>query len=235
MIILLNLLSGLCLGSFLNVVLSRKDWYNGRSHCDCCRHALKWYDLIPLISFLMLMGKCRYCKSKIDKRHLISELLLGIGFVIVSISAMGVLEKIIAYIVVFVLGFNAISDMHEKLTYTWVIYAGILIVGTIKMVTYQYTLSGTLINAGIYIMFAAMCFLLSIVSSRYIGAGDLDVIFILFMCSRVYSLILFFSLVVTTVYMMVINKKVTQGETVAFVPYLFGGYLISILAGGCFI
>lgn len=233
--ILINLLSGLCLGSFLNVILLRKDWFRGRSHCDVCENTLKWYDLIPIISFLILRGKCRYCKTKIDKSHLISELLLGIGFVVVSVSCLSTLEKTIAYFMVLVLGINTISDMHERLTYTWVIYGGIAIVGLIKLFSYQYTLQGVLINSAIYIMFAAMCYLTSIVASRYIGAGDLDVIFLLFICSRIYSLILFFSLVITTVYMMLISRKVTEGETVAFVPYLYIGYLLSILAGGCLI
>lgn len=231
--ILINLLVGLCLGSFLNVVISRKDWYKGYSRCNKCGHVLVWYDLIPIISFLILRGKCRYCKTKISKNHLLSELLFGVGCVVVSVSCMPALETVVAYTMILVLGVNTISDMHEKLTYTWVIYGGIVIVGLLKLFPYQYTLQDVLINLAIYIMFAAMCYLTSIVASRYIGAGDLEVIFLLFICSRIYSLILFFSLIPITVYMMLINKKVTDDKVIAFVPFLYIGYLLSILLGGC--
>ena len=50
---------GCCFGSFINVVLSRKDWYKGRSRCDTCGYILKWYDLIPIISFA--------CKGKMSQ------------------------------------------------------------------------------------------------------------------------------------------------------------------------
>lgn len=225
------LLLGLYVGSFLNVIVSRKDWYKSYS-CDSCGQSLKWHDLIPVVSVLVLKGRCRHCKAKIGKNRIISELLLGLGFVVVSISSLPVTERVVAYIVVLALGYNAISDMHEGLTYTWVIYGTIAIVGILKILVLDYTLYGLLISLASYIMFAAMCFLLSIIGSRYVGAGDLDVIFLLFICSRAYSLILFFSLVLTTIYMMLKNKKVTDDETIAFVPYLYIGYLISIITGG---
>ncbi|MCR4718155.1 MAG: prepilin peptidase, partial [Firmicutes bacterium] len=42
---------GASIGSFCNVMLSRSDWYKGRSHCDSCGYILKWYDLIPVLSY----------------------------------------------------------------------------------------------------------------------------------------------------------------------------------------
>lgn len=232
MFTILMLLLGLCLGSFFNVIVSRADWRKGHSRCDNCNQKLKWYDLVPIVSFLLLKGKCRYCNSKINRNHLISEFLLGLGFAIVSTTCLPVTEKIISYVAVLALGYNAISDMHERLTYTWVIYVSIVIIGILKLFGYHYTLQGVFINVTAYIMFAVMCFLLSIIASRYVGAGDLDVIFLLFLCSRIYSLILFFSLVITTISMMFRNKKVKEHEKVAFVPYLYIGYLISVIAGG---
>lgn len=58
---------GLFLGSFLNVLidrLPREESIFGRSHCDTCKHKLSWYDLIPVMSFLQVKGKCRYCRTK---------------------------------------------------------------------------------------------------------------------------------------------------------------------------
>jgi leader peptidase (prepilin peptidase)/N-methyltransferase len=64
---------GLCVGSFLNVVIYR--WPNNmsiakpNSHCPTCKYELRWYDNIPVLSYLMLGGKCRSCKTHISFRY----------------------------------------------------------------------------------------------------------------------------------------------------------------------
>lgn len=76
---------GLCLGSFLNVVVYRlekkESFIRGRSYCPHCKHGLMWLDLIPVISFLVLRGACRYCKKKISWQYPCIELLTGLLFV----------------------------------------------------------------------------------------------------------------------------------------------------------
>jgi len=75
---------GLLIGSFLNVVIYRVP--NGESiafpasHCPICGHDLKPYDNIPVLSYLVLGGKCRYCKTKISKQYPIIEMLTGVIF-----------------------------------------------------------------------------------------------------------------------------------------------------------
>lgn len=70
---------GLIIGSFLNVVIYRVP--EGMSiafppsHCPKCNYKLKWYDNIPVLSYIMLGGKCRSCKEKISIRYTIVELL----------------------------------------------------------------------------------------------------------------------------------------------------------------
>lgn len=75
---LIAALFGLVFGSFANVLVvrdgSRKSILTGRSHCPECRHTLAWYDLFPLLSYLFLLGKCRYCKTKISPQYPLMEL-----------------------------------------------------------------------------------------------------------------------------------------------------------------
>jgi leader peptidase (prepilin peptidase)/N-methyltransferase len=76
---------GLCLGSFANVLIwrvPRKEggWAWGRSHCPKCNATIRAYDNIPLISFLILRGKCRDCHAKIAWRYPLVELLMGVAF-----------------------------------------------------------------------------------------------------------------------------------------------------------
>ena len=75
-------LIGLVLGSFLSVLVSRLDKKEGiiagRSECPNCFHKLAWYDLIPLLSFTFLRGKCRYCSHKISLVYPILEITMAV-------------------------------------------------------------------------------------------------------------------------------------------------------------
>lgn len=78
--IILGLL-GCIVGSFLNVVALRQETHQdlgGRSHCPACNHQLSWYELIPVVSFLIQCGKCRNCKETISPRYVGVELFVGI-------------------------------------------------------------------------------------------------------------------------------------------------------------
>lgn len=72
---------GACLGSFANVLINRTQKGKsiaGRSKCDKCKYTLSWYDNIPVISFLILKGRCRKCDSKISRDHFWMEVSTGI-------------------------------------------------------------------------------------------------------------------------------------------------------------
>ena len=77
--IVLTVLLGLCVGSFLNVVIYRlpnnMSLANPPSHCPKCNARIRWYDNIPLLSYIILGGKCRHCKERISFRYPFVELL----------------------------------------------------------------------------------------------------------------------------------------------------------------
>lgn len=85
MTILILFLFGLAVGSFLNVLADRLShgesviW--NRSHCDHCRHTLAWNDLIPVVSYVMLHGHCRYCKHRFSRQYPFVEISTGLLFV----------------------------------------------------------------------------------------------------------------------------------------------------------
>ena len=78
---------GLFVGSFLNCVIYRlekeESFLRGRSSCPNCKHNLAWYDLIPVFSFLILKGKCRYCHKRISFQYPLVELANGFLFFLV--------------------------------------------------------------------------------------------------------------------------------------------------------
>lgn len=79
-------LLGAIFGSFSNVVIVRKIREESiiypPSHCDACGKKLKAFDLVPLLSFVLLRGKCRYCKNKIPLDTFVIELVLGLLFLV---------------------------------------------------------------------------------------------------------------------------------------------------------
>ncbi|MBQ5561082.1 MAG: prepilin peptidase [Lachnospiraceae bacterium] len=78
----LAILYGLVIGSFLNVLILRipvgQDFVKERSHCMKCSYQLAWKDMIPVVSYLVLRGKCRKCGEPISKQYPAIELLNGI-------------------------------------------------------------------------------------------------------------------------------------------------------------
>jgi len=70
-------LFGACVGSFLNVVIYRvprgQSIVFPGSHCPGCGRAIRWYDNVPLLSWLVLRGRCRFCKNSISPRYIIVE------------------------------------------------------------------------------------------------------------------------------------------------------------------
>ena len=82
-ILAVTFLFGICLGSFADCLASRlltgESALRGRSHCDNCGHVLGAADLVPLFSWLILKGRCRYCGAKVPAECFFTELLAGIG------------------------------------------------------------------------------------------------------------------------------------------------------------
>ena len=76
---------GLCMGSFLNCfawrVVHGESVLKGRSHCDSCGHVLAPRDLIPIVSYCLSHGRCRYCGEKLSKGHLYAEIATAASYV----------------------------------------------------------------------------------------------------------------------------------------------------------
>ena len=80
---------GAVLGSFYTLAVYRiplkQDITHTRSYCPKCNHKLNFLDLIPILSYIFLGGKCRYCKEKIRPRYLILEVSSGLVFLLFAI------------------------------------------------------------------------------------------------------------------------------------------------------
>jgi len=82
---LFSLILGLLIGSFINCLawrLYKEETIFGRSHCLKCLKQIDWFDNIPVLSFILLRGKCRHCSKKISWQYPLVELITGILFYI---------------------------------------------------------------------------------------------------------------------------------------------------------
>lgn len=102
MIILLYIfILGLIIGSFLNVLILRHNTgapiARGKSKCLSCNSYLKWYELIPVLSFLFQKGRCRNCGTKISAQYIIVEILTALVFSLVYLKTTGFFENAFFY------------------------------------------------------------------------------------------------------------------------------------------
>ena len=222
---------GCCMGSFFNVMFSRKDWYKGRSRCDECGYTLKWYDLIPVVSFLMLRGKCRKCKKKIDRSHLVSELMMGAAFLVSSLCFewYGVIYGMIASAVLFSMSVAAIEDFKEQMVYSFILNGGIILATCIKCGYYIYAdfyIDAIDLLGSVFIL-KLLAMLASLIFVDKIGAGDFDILIMIFVIGGLSGLLVSVtaaSVIGCLIYLpAIILKKRDKKEPLPFIPLLLLG------------
>lgn len=117
-------LYGIVIGSFLNVCIFRipdeSSVVTGRSHCMNCNTQLKWYELIPVFSYIFLLGRCRSCKSRISIQYPIVEALNGLFYVLVFYlngwkGTYTILENVIQCLVISALIVLSVIDFRTNI------------------------------------------------------------------------------------------------------------------------
>ena len=120
-ILALVFVTGLCIGSFLNVVilrtLSEESIVFPASKCPKCQTPLKWWHNIPVLSYIFLRGKCAFCKEPISIQYPIIELITGIIFTILFMKFGFSFDTLFAWIFSALLIVIAGTDMKEKVVY----------------------------------------------------------------------------------------------------------------------
>lgn len=163
---------GLFLGSFYNVValrtLSGESLSFPASHCTTCQHPLKPWDLFPVLSWLFLRGKCRYCKAPISPLYPFGELLTAAAYTIVVWKFGFTLEALIQLIFVTVLVWATITDLKETMVPDRFHVIGLGAVGLLRL------LSGEAIGSYIVASLVSfgLLFLILVLSGGRMGGAD---------------------------------------------------------------
>lgn len=169
-------ITGLCIGSFLNVVilrgLSKESIVFPPSKCPKCQHALKWWHNIPLLSYILLRGKCYFCHEKISPQYFIVELLTGLLFTGIYFK-FGLSINMILMLIIFSLFIvMTVTDLKEKVIFD--IHSLLLVIFGLIFSLANHNLQNSIIGIleGVLIMelFASLGYVF--VKSRAFGVGD---------------------------------------------------------------
>lgn len=158
---------GLCFGSFANVLIWRIPKglsIGGRSVCEKCKGKISWFDNIPLISFILLKGKCRNCESKISLRYPLVELATGIIFTLLYLKFGLSYELLFLSLLSPILISIFFIDLDHQIIPDILIFAGIVI-----SLLYSFSFSG--LFAG-FLSASFLLFLHYITKGKGMGLGD---------------------------------------------------------------
>lgn len=225
---------GLLIGSFLNVLIYRIPKKENiavvRSHCMKCNYQLKWYDLVPLFSWLFLRGKCRKCGEKISIQYPIIEATNGILYLLVFYKFGLSIESLL-----YCLLFSALLALSVIDFRTYEIPVGfnyfILILGLVRLVTDYVNWSNYVIG---FLAVSTFLFIIIIVSKgRAMGGGDMKLMATCGLLIGWKLIVLAFLLgCILGSIIHVIRMRVSgEDHVLAMGPYLSMGVALAVLFG----
>ena len=225
---------GMCLGSFYNVlglrIVKGESIISPRSHCEKCGHILKWYEMIPIISFILLKGKCRNCKTKLSFLYLFSEFFCGVLFAISYYSFGLTYNLLIAITLSSLLVLVTVSDLTYMIIPDRFIVISSLLILIIKLIgfgltEFLYSLLYGVMAFGI--MYAIMKFGGYIFKKETMGGADVKLMFTVGICvppilSLVVIIIASFIALPVSLILLVKEKE----HAIPFGPFLVIGLLV---------
>lgn len=233
-LIIVTTIYGIIIGSFLNVCIYRipknESIIVNRSHCMNCGKQIKWYDLVPIVSYLVLGGKCRYCKTKLSIQYPLVEFINGLGYALILISN-GVNIKSILFCLCSsaLLTLSVIDWRTFEIPVAFNIFIGIL--GIIRLLTdlehwYVYVIGFFAVSGFLYLLFL-------ITKGRGIGGGDIKLMAAAGLLIGWKNIILALGIgcVLGSIIHIILMKVQNKERVLAFGPYLSLGIYIAMLYG----
>lgn len=247
MFYLLSFFLGASVGSFVQVIATRlhvAPIIKGRSKCLSCGEALRVSDLIPIVSYFLLRGKCRYCKAPYGVSALVIESFYGLVFVALYHFLLkensGLLESVLQlmyYTAIFVvLGVMALYDRVHS--YVPVSFLTAFLVLSLGMFGYRLFNVFSLIDLLSPVLVALPFFAIWIVTKgKGVGFGDVllflgvGAFFGLYAGLAVFILSVWSGAIVGLYYKYLHDKNVKKGNAVPFVPFIVLSFLVVLFTG----
>lgn len=235
--IILIFVFGLCVGSFLNVVIYRlhkgQSLVKPHSYCPHCRHRLFWSDLMPILSFVFLRGRCRYCHKKISWQYPLVEGVTGLLFLLfflfdgptVILIFHFMIGAILLLIFVYDLKYLLIPDQFILVGSVCAILSSILL----QSPAFPQALLGSVMGGGFF------AFIVLISRGRWMGGGDVKLGFLMGLLLGWSSLLLalFLAFVGGALIglLLILTRKKTFKSAVPFGTFLTVATLVALFFG----
>ncbi len=243
---------GLCIGSFINAFeyrIENKMGIKGRSLCPHCKHQLSWQDLVPVISYTLLRGKCRYCAKEISPQYPIVELLTGLTFlgVFLKLGLPTDPKSVLSLLIILFICFVAVLvGLHDyKTTYilsSWV-YIGIIAAVILAAINYPGDIAWQpVLNYALPYVFSALVPGLLFYSlyffskGKWMGEGEYELAALMGLTLGLPLVIpaYYFAFIVGSVVglaLVYISKRKQMNSEIPFGPYLMAGLIFSLIFG----
>ncbi len=223
---------GMAMGSFLNGLsfraTSNRPLFASRSRCSGCERKIAWFDLVPVFSWFVLKGKCRYCGRKISFNYLLVELFVGLVSFYFLKDAQITFVLLAQYAFVLSFFLNVLTDSTNFTVYDPFLYVMVLFAGLYVLLKGEF-INGLLSGLFVVMLIATVSYVVSlIVKKQAMGSGDYFVFFALGMTlspNKLLNLILFASL------LGIIVSLVFKKNKLPFFPLLFFGYMFVLFGG----
>lgn len=237
--ILIVFILGSAVGSFLNVVIdrvSRRETILGRSYCDRCRATLSTLDLIPIVSFVGLGAKCRYCKKPISWQYPLVELICGLLFVaafgvLVSSGNLNLVRLLYYFFLIAIAIIVAAVDFKFSLIPTTFVFLASFVALVYNFFTFA---PGDFIVSVLTAFGLALAFLALVLATRGRGMGEGDVVLafligmVLGFKATLVAIFIGFLSGATIAMLLVLLGKKKFGQTIPFAPFLIFGLLTAL-------
>ncbi|MCR5302166.1 MAG: prepilin peptidase [Lachnospiraceae bacterium] len=233
------LVFGLLIGSFLNVCIYRIPKHENitttRSHCMSCGNVIKWYDLVPVLSYILLKGKCRNCGAKLSIQYPIIELLNGLLYgLIFAVTGLSIKSVLIAALTSALIVIAVIDWRTYEIPFGLNVFIAVLGIADIAVKLINRDFSGVLDNLiGAVSVSGFLLILFVATKGRGIGGGDIKLMAAAGLLLGWKSIILAFvtGCVLGSVIHLIRMKVSKQDHVLAFGPYLAVGIFIASLWG----
>jgi len=218
---------GISFGSFLNSVIYRlenkESIIKGRSHCPYCGKTLSWFELIPLVSFLLQKGRCRHCQKRISWQYPLVELATGILFAFITTNVF-VLFVVSCLVVIFV------YDLKHYIIPDKIIYPAIIVAILYNLYSLFYYNFLAAIIAGAFFLFIIL-----ISRGKWMGVGDFKLAIFMGLVlgwpNILVALFLAFLVGASVSVVLIILKRKTLKSEIPFGPFLAGATIATIFWG----
>ncbi|MCK5145895.1 prepilin peptidase [bacterium] len=241
MILLLIGILGLLFGSFFNVVIHRlpkkQSLSKPGSHCPQCGSAVRWVDNVPILSYIILAGRCRVCRVHIPFRYPLVEALTALGFVALYLK-FGISHDFGRYVILYAfLVPLAFIDWDRKLILNNLTLPctiiGILYILIFDIANWKTMIFGGLAGALILVVFALLGQLLF--KKESMGMGDVKLLALagIYLGFPQVLYALFLGMIIAAIYIIVglTSKNIDRESTIPFGPFIAIGVLGQLLVG----